>query len=85
MVVNKPAGLAVHGGSSVKFGLIESLRACRNNERSKERLELIHGLDKDTSGCLDIKSARTWFLQNLLRKPGSIKKRGKCMETGPRG
>ena len=84
MVVNKPAGLAVHGGSSVKFGLIESLRASRKNERSKERLELIHRLDKDTSGCLMISKKRSHlvFLQDLLRKPGSIKKRYTALVHG---
>ena len=77
IVINKPAGLAVHGGSSVKTGLIESLRASRKNDRPKEKLELIHRLDKDTSGCLMISKKRSSlvFLQNLLRRPGSITKK----------
>ena len=45
---NKPVGLAVHGGSSLSFGLIEALRECRGNNK----LELAHRIDRDTSGCL---------------------------------
>ncbi len=84
IVVNKPAGLAVHGGSSVKVGLIESLRASRKNDRVKERLELIHRLDRDTSGCLMISKTRATlvFLQDLLRKPGSINKRYTALVHG---
>ena len=84
IVVNKPAGLAVHGGSSVKFGLIESLRASRKNDRVKERLELVHRLDKDTSGCLMVskKRATLVFLQDLLRRPGSINKRYTALVHG---
>ena len=49
MVLGKPAGLAVHGGSGVSFGAIELLRAARPEH---EQLELVHRLDRDTSGCL---------------------------------
>lgn len=45
---NKPAGLAVHGGSSLSFGLIEAIRECRENSK----FELAHRIDRDTSGCL---------------------------------
>ena len=45
---NKPAGLAVHGGSSLNFGLIEAVRECRENSK----YELAHRIDRDTSGCL---------------------------------
>src|SRR5262249_19349970 len=48
LVLDKPAGLAVHGGSGVSFGAIEALRALRPGET----LELVHRLDRDTSGCL---------------------------------
>ncbi len=48
LVVNKPAGIAVHGGSGVSFGVIEALRVARPGEP----LELAHRLDRDTSGCL---------------------------------
>ena len=49
LVLNKPAGLAVHGGSGVSYGVIELLRAARPDARY---LELAHRLDRDTSGCL---------------------------------
>jgi 23S rRNA pseudouridine955/2504/2580 synthase len=48
IVLDKPAGVAVHGGSGVSFGVIEALRAARPGEP----LELVHRLDRDTSGCL---------------------------------
>ena len=50
LVINKPAGVAVHGGSGISFGVIEALRAARPAER--EQLELVHRLDRDTSGVL---------------------------------
>lgn len=49
LVINKPAGLAVHGGSGVALGLIESLRAIYPHAK---RLELVHRLDRETSGCI---------------------------------
>ena len=49
MLVNKPSGVAVHGGSGLQFGLIEGLRALRPKEKS---LELVHRIDRDTSGLL---------------------------------
>ncbi|BBP46273.1 pseudouridine synthase [Thiosulfatimonas sediminis] len=49
IVVNKPSGVAVHGGGGIRFGLIEVLRALRPLAR---RLELVHRIDRDTSGCL---------------------------------
>jgi 23S rRNA pseudouridine955/2504/2580 synthase len=49
LVVDKPAGVAVHGGSGVSFGVIESLRAERPEAKV---LELAHRLDRDTSGLL---------------------------------
>lgn len=49
LVLNKPPGLAVHGGSGVSLGVIERLRAARPGERF---LELVHRLDRDTSGVL---------------------------------
>ena len=48
LVLNKPSGLAVHGGSGVDFGLIDILRLSRPNSG----IELVHRLDRDTSGCL---------------------------------
>lgn len=56
LVINKPAGIAVHGGSGVSFGVIEQLRRSRPEARY---LELIHRLDKDTSGLLMIAKKRS--------------------------
>jgi 23S rRNA pseudouridine955/2504/2580 synthase len=49
MVINKPSGIAVHGGGGVNWGLIEVLRILRPLAK---RLELVHRIDRDTSGCL---------------------------------
>ena len=49
LVLDKPAGLAVHGGSGLSFGVIEGLRALRPQETG---LELVHRLDRDTSGVM---------------------------------
>jgi len=48
LVVDKPAGLAAHGGSGMDYGLIEALRQLRADAPF---LELAHRLDRDTSGC----------------------------------
>ncbi|WNC70855.1 23S rRNA pseudouridine(955/2504/2580) synthase RluC [Thalassotalea psychrophila] len=56
IVINKPTGMAVHGGSGLSFGLIEALRALRPEARM---LELVHRLDRDTSGCLMIAKKRS--------------------------
>lgn len=56
MVINKPSGMAVHGGSGLSYGLIEALRSIRPDERN---LELVHRLDRDTSGCLLISKRRS--------------------------
>ncbi len=55
LVLDKPCGLAVHGGSGVTFGVIEALRAMRPD---CPELELVHRLDRDTSGCLLIAKRR---------------------------
>ena len=55
IVLNKPAGWAVHGGSGLDFGVIECLRAARPHAR---RLDLVHRLDRDTSGCLLVAKRR---------------------------
>lgn len=54
LVVAKPAGLAVHAGSGLRFGLIEVLRAARPGAY----LELVHRLDRQTSGCLLVARSR---------------------------
>lgn len=56
LVINKPAGVAVHGGSGVSFGVIEQLRQARPEARY---LELVHRLDRDTSGLLMIAKKRS--------------------------
>lgn len=56
IVLNKPSGIAVHGGSGLNFGVIEGLRALRP---SAPFLELVHRLDRETSGCLLIAKKRS--------------------------
>ncbi len=67
LVINKPAGLAVHGGSGVSLGLIETLRQMRPDARY---LELVHRLDRDTSGCIMVAKKRSMLrhLQAALRE-----------------
>jgi 23S rRNA pseudouridine955/2504/2580 synthase len=55
LAINKPAGVAVHGGSGLKFGVIESLRSARQDRF----LELVHRLDRDTSGVLLLAKKRS--------------------------
>lgn len=61
LVLNKPSGIAVHGGSGLTFGVIEGLRALRPEARF---LELVHRLDRDTSGILLVAKKRS-ALRNL--------------------
>lgn len=56
IILNKPSGLAVHGGSGISLGLIESLRQLRPQEKF---LELVHRLDRDTSGCIMVAKKRS--------------------------
>ncbi|MBV9621141.1 MAG: RluA family pseudouridine synthase [Gammaproteobacteria bacterium] len=72
LVLDKPAGIAVHGGSGVSFGVIEGLRALRPGEP----LELAHRLDRDTSGCLLV-ARRSSVLRTLhaLLREGAVEKR----------
>lgn len=64
LVINKPAGLAVHGGSGLSLGLIEAMRKIRVD---LHYLELVHRLDKETSGCLVLAKKRS-----ALREMGSL-------------
>ena len=66
IVIDKPAGVAVHGGSGVSFGVIEQLRRARPQAKF---LELVHRLDKETSGLLMIAKKRSALthLQDQLR------------------
>jgi len=61
LVVNKPAGLAVHGGSGLKWGLIEAYRQLKGD---LPYLELVHRLDRETSGCL-LLAKRSSVLKDL--------------------
>ena len=56
LVINKPSGIAVHGGSGLNFGVIEALRALRPQARF---LELVHRIDRDTSGILLVAKKRS--------------------------
>ena len=72
LVIDKPAGTAVHGGSGVSFGVIEALRAARPDARF---LELAHRLDRDTSGLLLIAKKRNVLLalHEMFRTGGGSK------------
>lgn len=73
IALDKPSGVASHGGSGVRFGAIEALRALRPGQT----LELAHRLDRDTSGLLLVAKRRSALreLQALMREDGGIEKR----------
>ncbi|MBV8405531.1 MAG: RluA family pseudouridine synthase [Gammaproteobacteria bacterium] len=72
IVLDKPTGVAAHGGSGVSFGVIEALRAARPGEP----LELVHRLDRDTSGCLLIARRRPALRElHALMREGAFEKR----------
>ena len=79
LIINKPAGIAVHGGTNNSFGIIEALRQAR----PAESFELVHRLDKQTSGCLIIAKNRLVLrqLHHLLRE-GGIDKQYVCLVKG---
>jgi len=80
IVLNKPSGWAVHGGSGLDFGVIECLRAARPHAR---RIELVHRLDRDTSGCLLIAKRRSVLstLHEAMRRE-SVRKRYLALVKG---
>ena len=82
LALNKPSGLASHGGSGISFGTIESLRALRPNQS----LELVHRLDRDTSGLLIVAKKRSALtqLQALMREDAGsgLTKRYLALLTG---
>ena len=79
LVVNKPAGLAVHGGSGLAFGVIEALRAARPGET----LELAHRLDRDTSGLLLVARNRRALREvHALLREGRVEKRYLALVKG---
>ncbi len=74
LALNKPSGVASHGGSGISFGAIETLRALRPGQT----LELVHRLDRDTSGLLIIAKKRSALteMQALMREGDSEEGRG---------
>jgi len=72
LVIDKPAGVAVHGGSGVSFGVIESLRAARPEAKM---LELAHRLDRDTSGLLVVAKKRSALVElHRMLRDGEVEK-----------
>jgi len=73
LVINKPSGLAVHGGSGISYGLIEAVRLMRPQDKF---LELVHRLDRDTSGCILIAKKKQVLnsLHQQLRERSSDKR-----------
>ena len=79
LVLDKPAGLAVHGGSGLAFGAIEALRALR----PAETLELVHRLDRDTSGCLLVARTRAALrAAHALLREGEVEKHYTALVAG---
>jgi 23S rRNA pseudouridine955/2504/2580 synthase len=79
LVLDKPAGIAVHGGSGISFGIIEALRALK----PEEPLELAHRLDRDTSGCLLVaRDAATLRTVHALLREGKCEKRYLVLVAG---
>ena len=79
LALAKPSGIAAHGGSGVRFGAIELIRAARPNAS----LELVHRLDRDTSGLLLIAKKRTALLQlQALMRDGGITKQYLALLVG---
>jgi 23S rRNA pseudouridine955/2504/2580 synthase len=74
IVINKPAGLAVHGGSGIEFGLIEVMRQLKPEQPF---LELVHRIDRETSGCLLLAKSRpalNQLHQQFRREEGQMEK-----------
>jgi 23S rRNA pseudouridine955/2504/2580 synthase len=80
LVLNKPCGIAVHGGSGINLGIIEALRLIYPQEAN---LELVHRLDRETSGCLMIAKKRSMlrFLHEALRE-GLVQKKYQTLLVG---
>ncbi len=73
LAINKPSGVAVHGGSGVSFGVIEQLRSARPQAKF---LELVHRLDRETSGILLIAKKRSALtaMHEMMREGNSDKR-----------
>jgi 23S rRNA pseudouridine955/2504/2580 synthase len=81
LVINKPTGMAVHGGSGVSLGVIETLRQMRPESRY---LELVHRLDRETSGCLMVAKKPRYLkeIQKLLQSKDELGKHYICIVHG---
>ncbi|MEM7016346.1 MAG: 23S rRNA pseudouridine(955/2504/2580) synthase RluC [Pseudomonadota bacterium] len=80
MIINKPSGMAVHGGSGISIGVIEGLRALLPNA---PYLELVHRLDRDTSGCLIIAKKASMLKQfHLMLRENKLRKRYVALVKG---
>ncbi len=80
LVLNKPSGMAVHGGSGLSYGVIEGLRALRPDA---PYLELAHRLDRDTSGCLVIAKRRSALRGfQMQQQEGNIDKHYRALLKG---
>ena len=80
LILNKPAGIAVHGGSGIKVGIVEALRELRSDLR---QVELVHRLDRGTSGCLLLAKRRSALraLHEQFRA-GTVEKRYLALGRG---
>ncbi len=80
LVIDKPAGVAVHGGSGVSFGVIEQLRAARPEARL---LELVHRIDRETSGVLIVAKKRAALVtMHEAMRQGRVGKRYLALVAG---
>lgn len=83
LILDKPSGLAVHGGSGLAYGAIEAIRAQRPDMPS---LDLAHRLDRDTSGCLILAKRRDTLRQlHVLMRSGRVDKRYLALLKGELG
>ncbi|MBA3564895.1 MAG: RluA family pseudouridine synthase [Gammaproteobacteria bacterium] len=80
LIIDKIAGMAVHGGSGISHGVIETLRAARGD---LAHLELVHRLDKETSGCLMLTKRRSLLRElHAMLRDGAIEKRYLALVAG---
>lgn len=78
LAINKPSGIASHGGSGISFGVIEAMRALR----PRDTLELIHRLDRDTSGLLVLSKKRSALSRLAIAAGRSWIRHRKALSTG---
>jgi 23S rRNA pseudouridine955/2504/2580 synthase len=80
LVINKPGGMAVHGGSGISHGVVEALRHARPD---LEELGLVHRLDRETSGCLVLAKRRSALRElHALFRDGSVEKNYLALVAG---